>query len=216
MQTYRKISLVSFHVGIVLLFILTGCSPPPHSSTPISVPDDRTPPDPPLLNADETASKLRLTELRQSTRIHPKDPNLYYEIGVHELVLRNLVEARKQFQKSLDLASEIGSMSSFSKAYYYIGITWEWGGEMYLVSKGRKVVMPAQREMAIAAYQKAVKTDPNLADAYYRLAVLALMDNNLDLASEASYGLTRIEPDSERTLEVMKEVYNRHREEKRR
>lgn len=183
-----------------------GCAST-QSAVTMQIPNDRTPPDPPMLSAAEEQMRQQLKELRDQVRSRPKDPDLYYQIGVLEAGLGNFEEARKMFNKVLDLDI------NHAKAYYQIGLTWEHSGEMYVVAQNGRTVLPIQRERATAFYKKAIQSDPNFADAFYRLAVLALMGNNLDLASQASRELTRVEPNTDRSIAIMKQVFARYQQE---
>jgi tetratricopeptide (TPR) repeat protein len=65
----------------------------------------------------------------------------------------------------------------------------------------------AQRLRAIAAYQDALRVDPDYADAYYRLGLMALMEKDMPMASQAIEGLSRLEPDSGRSRELLKKLF---------
>ena len=179
-----------------------GCAST-RSRVTMNVPDDRTPPDPQALTAEEEEARQELSALLKRVKNYPKDPTVHYRIGELEARLGDWEGARKTFNKALDLDP------SYAKAQFQIGLTWERSGEMYVVAKGR-TVLPIQREKAINAYQKAIQINPDFADAYYRLAVLALMGEDLDMANQASAELTRIEPNTDRAIGVMKQVYEHH------
>ena len=184
-------------------FLPPGCGPPPPPGARVVVADDRTPPDPPVLIVEEEQARQELAQLKDRLKSSGKDPSLQFEIGILEARLGNWDSARSRFNKALNLNS------GYAQAQYQIGLTWEHSGEMWVLSKGR-TVLPIQREKAIAAYEKAINMDAGLADAHYRLAILALMDENINLARQAIQDLARIEPQSNRSHELLERLSDLH------
>lgn len=149
-------------------------------------------------------SPLSLDEIRQAIRQNPKDANLYYRAGQLEEKRENWSQALKDYQTAIKLNSK------FADAHYRTGIAWEQTGEMYY--EGRRVVGGPQRSKAIDAYKTAIRLRPDFAEAYYRLSLAYLMGNNLRKANEAYQQLSQLEPDTDRTRQLLRQIYHHHQE----
>ncbi|MBT5876743.1 MAG: tetratricopeptide repeat protein [Candidatus Latescibacteria bacterium] len=179
-----------------LAYISSGCAARRTPGPTIVVVDDRSAPDPPILKSEEEQARRQLSVMKDLLKKDDRNAKLQFEVGLLEARLGHWDAARSKFKKALDLDPR------YADAQYQIGLTWEHSGEMYVITKGR-TVLPLQRERAIEAYQKAIVMDSYLADAHYRLAVLALMDENIEIARKAIDDLARIEPESRRSHEML-------------
>ncbi len=192
----RRMLISAVSIAIGLTSLVPGCAARRTPDPTVVVVDDRRAPDPPALKSEEEQARRQLSVMKGLLKKDGENPQLQFEVGVLEARLGNWDAARGKFKKALELDNR------YADAQYQIGLTWEHSGEMYVITKGR-TVLPLQREPAIEAYQKAILLDQYLADAHYRLAVLALMDENMTLARKAIDDLARIEPQSNRSHEML-------------
>lgn len=196
MKDYRR----SYLFGLALLFITMGCaSSPPTLDTSVSGK---------AMTPEKEVYFLQLQQVLDHLREEPKNAELYMQAGDVAQRLNLWDDARKYYQKAVDLKP------NSAEAMYHVGYTWEKSGQQYVVGKGMQIIA-GQRDNAIRAYQKTVELNPNYSDAYYRLTLVALNAENIDLAFWASQELYRIEPKSERAIALVKQVYSKRQEMKR-
>lgn len=144
-----------------------------------------------------------LRALRQTIQQRPKDATLYYQAGLLEEQLGHWEQAIRDYQAAMRLNS------SFVEAYYRAGRVTERLGETYYLGKSR-VVKGTNLRYAISLYQAAIRIKPDFTDAYYYLSLASLMGGDLRQASEACQQVCRLEPDSERTRQLVQNIYDRY------
>jgi tetratricopeptide (TPR) repeat protein len=155
----------------------------------------------PALSPEEELNRIQLQRLHEEIQKQPQNAELYYKAGLVTIGLGRWEEARGYFEKALERNPR------YTEAMYQTGVAWERAGEMYVVGKGR-TVLPVQRDKAINAYRKTVDLNPDYAEAFYRLTLLALMKGDLKLAHWASQELGRIEENSDRSVALAQQVYS--------
>jgi tetratricopeptide (TPR) repeat protein len=156
------------------------------------------------LTPEKEAYFLQLQQVLDHLREDPENVELYMQAGDVTQRLNLWDDARKYYQKAFDLEPRSAD------AMYKIGYAWEKSGQQYVVGQGMQIIA-AQRDNAIKAYQKTIDLSPNYSDAYYRLTLVALNAENIDIAFWASQELNRIEPNSDRSIALVKQVYSSRR-----
>lgn len=134
---------------------------------------------------------------------NPNDADLYYQAGLLEEQQGRWDQALMDYQTAIRLTPEL------VEAYYRAGLVAERVGETYYLGKSRVVNGP-QRQYAITVYRIAVQLNPEFADAYFRLGLTLLMAGELRQASETCQQLYRLDPHSERTLQLVQAIYDRY------
>lgn len=152
-------------------------------------------------------SSMSLQDIRASLKKNPKDALLYYQAGLLEEKKGNLVQALRDYQEAISLKARVAD------AYYRTGIIWEKTGEFYdLKSIKTRVVEGAQRRKAIDAYRAAIRARPDFADAYYRLSLVYLVGEDMREANETFQKLQQVEPQTDRTRQLLLMIYKRHQQ----
>ena len=150
-------------------------------------------------------SSMTLEEIRAALKKNSKDALLYYQAGLLEEKRGNLVQALRDYQDSINLKARVAD------SYYRTGIIWEKTGEFYdLKSVKTRVVKGDQRRRAIDAYRSAIRARPDFADAYYRLSLIYLVGDDMREANEAFQKLQQLEPQTDRTRQLLLLIYKRH------
>ena len=169
-------------------------------------------PNSPLGNPGSSPEKaayfLQLQQALDHLSEDPDNSNLYMQAGDVAQRLSLWVDARKYYQKAFDLNPKS------AEAIYKVGYAWEKSGQLYVVGQGMQM-MSGQRDKAIRSYLKAIDLNSYYSDAYYRLTMVALNAEDMDLAYWASQGLNRVEPKSDRNISLVKQVYRKRQELKR-
>ena len=185
---------IIFSIVSPLLVFMFACGP----KAPISL--ERAPADVEVLSTEEQARRLEWKTVEEEIRKFPRKPEGYYTAGMISLKTGQWEGARKLFEKALSIKPD------YADALYQLAYSWEQAGEVYQLGVG-VTILPYQRDEAIKRYRKVVRIDANYANAYYRLTILALLKSDFKLASWATTGLARIEPDSERSISLTRQVY---------
>ena len=197
---------------LLAISLIAVCTVPVFGQTPA---DDSATPRPSrrvtLNRAAPGESSLGLEEIRVELKKGPKG-DLFYRAGFLEEQRGNLVQALRDYQDAITQSGRI------AEAYYRSGVVWEKTGEFYdirtLESKGR-VISGEQRQRAIDAYRAAVRARVDFADAYYRLSVVFLLGDDMREANESYQKLRQIEPDTDRTRQLLLMIYKRHQQQSR-
>ena len=190
MDNYRILYLF----GMTLLFTIMGCLPPSLDNQ--------------VLSPEKGTYYLKLQQVLDHLREDPDNSNLYMQAGDVAQRLSLWEDARKYYQKAFDLNPKS------AEAIYKVGYTWEKSGQQYVVGQGMQL-MKGQRDKAIKSYLKAIDLNSYYSDAYYRLTMVALNAEDMDLAYWAGQGLNRVEPKSDRYIALVKQVYRKRQELKR-
>ncbi|MBM3264569.1 MAG: hypothetical protein FJY97_14240 [candidate division Zixibacteria bacterium] len=165
-----------------------------------------------LNRAGTQESGMSLEEIRNELKKNPNNMALYYRAGFLEEQRGDLVQALRDYQEAI-----IGK-NRVADAYYRSGIVWEKTGEFYdlknIDSKGR-VVNEEQRQRAIDSYRAAVRSRPDFADAFYRLSLVYLIGDAMREANESYQKLHQLEPDTDRTRQLLLMIYKRHQQQSR-
>lgn len=164
-----------------------------------------------LNKASAAESNLDLEAIRVELKKAPKG-DLYYRAGFLEEQRGNLVQALRDYQDAITQSGRV------AEAYYRSGVVWEKTGEFYdirtLESKGR-IISGEQRQRAIDSYRAAVRARIDFADAYYRLSIVFLLGDDMREANESYQKLHQIEPDTDRTRQLLLMIYKRHQQQSR-
>lgn len=147
---------------------------------------------------------LTLRDIREAIRQNPKDAMLYFQAGLLEERQSNWKQALKDYQMAIKFNSK------WADAHYHVGIAWEQMGEVYY--EGKRTITGPQRQKAIDSYRAAIRLQPDFGDAYYRLSVTYLMSDDLRRANEAYQKLALLEPDTNRTRQLLRLIYAYHQE----
>ncbi|MBM3264568.1 MAG: tetratricopeptide repeat protein [candidate division Zixibacteria bacterium] len=186
---------------LLSLYVITGCAPSAVLTSSRQVADDRAPlPETPE-SPEEESNRLQLQQLYETIKKDPKTPEVHYKAGRVAINLGKWADALKFFQKAIALKP------NHADAIFYLSRTLELSAEMYVVGKGF-TIMASQRDEAIEGYKKTVQIDPSYTEACYRLALLALIKKDYRLAFGAATELNRLEPNSERSVALTKQVYD--------
>jgi|GEM_PF-2066295 tetratricopeptide (TPR) repeat protein len=157
-------------------------------------------------------AELSLPQIRSAIKKDSdKNANLFYRAGFLEEQQGNLYQALRDYNDSVKKNTRVAD------ANYRLGVVWEKLGEMYdLRSRDKGIVINAkQRQRAIEAYQSAVLGRPDFADAYYRLSLVYLLGDDMREANEAYQKLHRLEPETDRTRQLLLMIYKHHQQQSR-
>ncbi|HIG45854.1 MAG TPA: hypothetical protein EYQ20_05315 [candidate division Zixibacteria bacterium] len=183
--------------GMALLCTIMGCMPPSsNSNSPLGSQGS---------SPEKAAYFLQLQQALDHLSEDPDNSNLYMQAGDVAQRLSLWVDARKYYQKAFDLNPKS------AEAIYKVGYTWEKSGQLYVVGQGMQI-MSGHRDKAIRSYQKTIDLNSNYSDAYYRLTMIALNAEDMDLAYWAGQELSRLEPNSGRAIALIKQVYRKRQE----
>lgn len=170
-------------------------------------------------NPDRAARRslgaMSLDQIREALKTDKKNDLLYYRAGFLEEKRGNYEQAIKDYGQVVKLKSR-----QTAQAYLRMGICWESMGEFYDLqgkftsTRGRVVNGPHLRK-AIGLYQEAIKENVRFAEAYYRLSLAHLIQNDLNSAQKAYQELQKLEPEAERTHQLLMAIYKHHQENKR-
>lgn len=160
-----------------------------------------------------SSSDMSLPQIRAALKKDSsKNASLFYRAGFLEEQQGNLYQALR------DYADAVNQNARVADAWYRSGVVWEKLGEMYdLRSRDKGLVINGeQRQRAIESYQAAIEGRPDFADAYYRLSLVYLLGDDMREANEAYQKLHRLEPDTDRTRQLLLMIYKRHQQQSRR
>ena len=164
-----------------------------------------------LNKANAAESGLDLAQIRAELKKGPNGP-LYYRAGFLEEKRGDLVQALRDYQEAITQNGRVAD------AYYRSGVVWEKTGEFYDLrnqdTKGR-VLNGEQRQRAIESYRAAVRIRTDFADAYYRLSLVYLLGDAMREANESYQKLHQLEPDTDRTRQLLLIIYKRHQQQAR-
>jgi tetratricopeptide (TPR) repeat protein len=164
------------------------------------------------LKARSADAEMSLDEIRVELKKVPADAVLYYRAGFLEEQRGNLVQALRDYQEAINMKARLAD------AYYRSGVVWEKTGEFYDLrstdNKGR-VINGEQRQRAIDSYRAAIRVRPDFADAYYRLSLVYLLGDDMREANESYQKLHQLEPDTDRTRQLLLMIYKRHQQQSR-
>jgi len=120
-------------------------------------------------------------ELFNSCEAKPCDDNCYYNKGLEFMQKNNCVEARDNFIKALDINDH--------NPHYYLklGVAWDCLGNS---------------SQAESNYNKALKLDKNLTDAYYMLASNQFEQNRCEDAQKTITIALKLEPDNKEFIKL--------------
>ena len=207
--TWKYIDAISFRIrsdvltGALVVCLLGGCS---QQTVSTATYDDEIPRTLLLSREQVLESMNKLKNVREAIKKDSQNARLYYQAGLLEERLERWDNALRDHQMA------IGRNSKFAEAYYHAGIVAEKLGESYQLNTERKeegmTVGGPMRRYALDMYKKAVKFKSHYIDAYYRLCLAYILSNDLKHAVEAYQRLNELEPDSNRTKEVLSKVYN--------
>ena len=150
---------------------------------------------------------MSLKDIRAALKRNPNDALLYYRAGFLEERDSNLGQALLDYQTAIRLKARVAD------SYFRMGVVWEKMGEFYDLKRLQgRVISGEQRRNAIDSYKQAIKVRRDHGDALYRLSLVYLIGNDLKDATDAYKKLLDIEPDSERSNQLLQMIYKRHRE----
>lgn len=203
MKAFPLFCRTGLSVVVCVLLGFVNCTPRTLRGLSTEVKDDRTNTEEAraltLEEEQELFNRQQLRSLSKALKQRSDDVDIYYHIGLIESYRGEWPKAIKAFKQVINIDPD------YVTAYYQIGMIWEQSAELYVIGKGRTMGY-AQRLQAIDAYQDALRADPDYADAYYRLGLMALMEKDMPLASQAIEGLSRLEPDSARSRELLRQL----------
>ncbi len=154
-----------------------------------------------------SSSELTLPRIRAVLKKDAKaNASLYYRAGFLEEQEGNFFQALRDYSDAVRMKARVAD------ALYRAGLVWEKIGEFYDLRSREKglVVQGEQRRRAIDSYQSAIRARPDFPDAYYRLSLAYLLGDDMREANEQYQKLHRLEPDTDRTRQLLLSIYNRH------
>jgi tetratricopeptide (TPR) repeat protein len=192
-------------MAVLMTVLGHGCTP---QSLYMELNDTRVPQ---TLLIDRGQIEATLAEIEKIRGAIPQDyknPELFYRAGLLEERLGRWDLALRAFQDATNRNAK------FAEAHYHAGYVAEKIGESYEmdpIEKSSTLKRNAtMHRFAIDAYHKAIRHKPNFADAYYRLCLAYLLNNDLNRATDMYKKLETLEPNTERTKEALMKVFNLH------
>ena len=160
-----------------------------------------------------SSSELTLPQIRAALKKDAgANASLYYRAGFLEEQEGNFFQALRDYSDAVRMKARVAD------ALYRAGVLWEKIGEFYDLRSREKglVVHGEQRQRAIDSYQSAIRARPDFPDAYYRLSLVYLLGDDMREANEQYQKLHSLEPDTDRTRQLLLLIYNRHQKQTRR